>query len=137
MSDKTAMPQTGEFCWNELMTSNAAKAKEFYGALFGWECTDMDMGKMTYTLFKHKSSEEKGIGGMMQIPADQTGKIPPHWLSYISVEDVDASLKKAQSLGAKVLVPVTPISDFGKFTVIQDPQGASIALWQNLKSCKP
>lgn len=136
MSDKTAMPQVGEFCWNELMTSDTAKAKEFYSGLFGWESTDMDMGEMTYTLFKHKSSEEKGLGGMMQIPAEHKGQIPPHWMSYVSVTDVDESLKKAQSLGAKVLVPVTPVSDFGRFAVIQDPQGASIALWQNLKSCK-
>ncbi len=73
----------------------------------------------------------------MQMPAEKKEQIPPHWMSYVSVVDVTGSLKKAQSLGATVLVPVTPVSDYGQFAVIQDPQGASIALWQNLKSCKP
>ncbi len=49
MTDKKAMPQAGEFCWNEILTSDTAKAKEFYSTLFGWEMTDMDMGYMTYT----------------------------------------------------------------------------------------
>lgn len=122
----------GEFCWNELMTTNVQKAKEFYGSLLGWKCTDFDMGDQTYTMVK---MGEQDIGGVMAIPKDKQGQIPPHWMSYILVEDLDKTVKNAESLGGKVTVPATNVSDFGRFAVIQDPTGAHIAFWQSLKSC--
>ncbi len=127
MSDK--MPQQGEFCWNELMTPDVNKAKQFYSALFDWKAEDRDMGSMTYTMFK---SGDKDIGGMLQTPQDKAG-IPPHWMSYVCVKDVDKMVEKAKSLGAKITVPATPVSDFGRFAVIQDPTGAHIAIWQPTK----
>lgn len=130
MSDKK--PQFSEFCWNELMTPNAHKAKEFYTSLFKWESHDIDMGKMTYTMFK---TADKDIAGMMQIPHGQEQQIPPHWMSYISVENLDTMVAKAKTLGATITVPATPVGDFGRFAIIQDPTGAHIALWQSLKAC--
>ncbi|MBS0357828.1 MAG: VOC family protein [Proteobacteria bacterium] len=127
MSDNTT-PQYGEFCWNELMTNYTEKAKSFYTTLFNWKTQSHDMGKMTYTMFM---SGEKGIGGMLQTPKDKVGQISPHWMSYISVENVDATLEKAESLGAKVKVPATAAGDFGIFAVIEDPTGAHIAFWQS------
>ena len=41
----------GEFCWNELMTSDTKKAQAFYQDLFGWTSTKQDMGESTYTMF--------------------------------------------------------------------------------------
>lgn len=132
MSDKK--PQPGEFCWNELMTPNAKKAKEFYSALFGWEFDDHDMGNGdTYSMLKQKGNNL--AGGMMQIPAAQKDQIPPHWMSYISVENLDKSIEKAKSLGATVKVPATPAGEYGRFSILIDPTGAHIALWQALKSC--
>ncbi len=126
------MPKAGEFCWNELMTSDPQKAKEFYKSLFGWDYEDHDMGHGTYTMIK---AGDTGAGGLMQIPADKVGKIPPHWMSYVSVENVDKFVEKAQSLGATITVPATNVSDYGRFAVIADPTGAHIAFWQSLKSC--
>jgi uncharacterized protein len=121
----------GEFCWNELMTADVKKAKAFYQSLFGWEMEDHDMGNGVYTMLKQG---ETGIGGMMQIPKGRE-HIPPHWMSYIYVENLDESVKKAKSLGAKIKVEITSIADYGKFAVIEDPTGAYIALWQSLRSC--
>jgi len=134
VSDNTnhKMPSPGEFCWNELMTPNVLQAKEFYGALFGWQSEDVAVGDMTYTIFKQG---DKGIGGMMQIPQDQKAHISPHWMSYVSVEDVDAMVAKAKNLGAKILVPATTVNDMGRFAVIQDTGGANVAVWQSLKAC--
>ena len=127
MSDKQAQSKTGEFCWNELITGDVAKAKEFYGKLLGWEHEDVNMGEFTYTLFKQG---DKQVCGMMQSPQAGT---PPHWMSYISVADIQAALKKAKSLGAEEVVPVTPVGDFGKLFVVKDPTGAHIAFWESLK----
>ena len=73
------MPSHGEFCWNELMTSDTKKAKEFYGALLGWEAQDYPMEGMTYTMFK---KNDKDIGGMMQIP-HRAGKTNPTTLDEL------------------------------------------------------
>lgn len=130
MSDNQIQPQAGEFCWNELMTDDPAKAKEFYSALLGWEHNDIDMGDFTYTMFK---KGDKELGGMMKTPQEEGQVIPPHWMSYIMVEDVAQYMKKAEELGATVVVPVTPVADFGKLVVLTDPTGATIALWENVK----
>lgn len=122
----------GEFCWNELMTPNTQQAKTFYCDLFGWQAVEEDIGHMIYTLFKNG---EKNIGGMLQTPENlaQAG-VPSHWMSYISVDNVDTMLEKAAKLGANIKMPATPIKDFGKFAVLEDPTGACFAIWENTKS---
>jgi len=114
----------GYFSWNELMTLNVDKAKKFYGDLFGWEMEDMPMEGMTYTVIKVKGDE---IGGIMGTPPEAAG-VPPHWGAYVTVRDVDAASKKAEALGGQIIVPPTDIPKVGRFSVIQDPQGAAIAM---------
>ena len=115
--------QQGAFSWNELMTTDVGAAKEFYTKLFGWAAEDMPMEGMTYTVLKAGSEE---VGGIMAIPPQAEGT-PPHWGTYVTVDDVDATAKLAQELGAKTIVPPTDIPNVGRFFVLQDPQGAVIA----------
>lgn len=124
-----ALPKIGEFCWNELATSNVHEAKEFYGKVFGWEFLDHEMGDMTYTMIKLNG---KDIGGIWAIPKDNQKQIPPHWMAYILVENLDESLKKAAKHGASIIKPASSVGDFGRFGIITDPTGAHIALWQPL-----
>ena len=126
------MSHPSEFCWNELMTSDVPKAKEFYRALFGWESEEHDMGEMVYTVFK---SGDKGIGGMMQIPNGKEGQILPHWMSYVSVANLEKAIEKAQGLGATLIVPAKAAGQMGRLAVILDPTGAHIALWEAFKTC--
>lgn len=126
----TSNSKAGEIVWNELATSNVQGAKDFYSKVFGWEFVDKPMKDMNYTFIK-KSGKE--FGGIWAIPAGMKDQIPPHWLAYISVDDVEKSLKLAAQNGAKVLKPVQKAGDMGLFAVIQDPTGAHIALWQALK----
>jgi predicted enzyme related to lactoylglutathione lyase len=124
----TTPPAVGTFCWNELMTGDVAKARAFYCGLLGWSTEEMDMGEMgTYTIFKQG---EMQVAGMMALPAEGGEGVPPHWMSYIAVADVDASTKKAQDLGASVCVPPTDIPNVGRFSVITDPAGATISLFR-------
>lgn len=115
--------QHGAFSWCELMTTNVAAAKGFYMKLFDWQTYDMDMGEMVYTVVKAGDQE---VGGIMAIPPDAQG-MPPAWGTYVTVADVDATAKKAEQLGGKVLVPPRDIPDVGRFCLIQDPQGAMIS----------
>ena len=122
-----APPQTSTFCWNELMTGNLPAAKTFYTKLFGWTTEEMNMGPAgAYTIWK---KGETSAGGMMQIKGPGMEQVPPHWLSYVTVDNVDAATKKAQTLGAKVSVPPTDIPNIGRFSIITDPTGASLGLY--------
>jgi uncharacterized protein len=110
----------------ELMTSDVKKSKEFYQSLFEWKLEDVP--GMDYTMIK--VGEGTG-GGMMKVPMPE---MPSHWMAYVLVDDVSASTEKAKSLGANIVKPVTEIPGVGKFSVIVDPTGASLALWQPLGS---
>lgn len=123
MSD-TAMKQAGEFCWNELMTTDVQGAKAFYGALLGWGMQDVNLTGMDYTLLK---LGDKEIGGIMVIPGQAAG-MPPTWGAYVTVNNVDALLGRVEKLGGKVCLPPQDIPDVGRFAVIQDPQGAMLSL---------
>ena len=114
----------GAFSWCELMTPDPEAAKRFYGTLFGWTLEDMDMGRGTYTVVKAGGA---AIGGIMKRPPECAPDAPPHWGTYVTVEDVDATARKAEALGAKTLVPPTDIPKVGRFCMLQDPQGAVIA----------
>jgi predicted enzyme related to lactoylglutathione lyase len=115
----------GTFCWRELMTSDVGAASSFYGALFGWTAQDAGLGgDSPYSMWQRGKD---GVGGLMPVP--QPG-VPPHWVSYVEVKDVDASAAKASSLGAKVLFPPFDIpNNHGRCAMLQDPQGATIGIW--------
>ncbi len=124
-------PKFGEFCWYELATSNVQAAKDFYGKVFGWEFSDQECGDMTYTMIKRDSGKE--FAGIWAIPKNQEKQIPPHWIAYILVENLDESLEKARKHGASIVKPGSNAGDFGRMAVIADPTGAHIALWQPIK----
>ena len=126
-----AKGENGALCWNELYSTNVDAAGKFYVNTFGWKTDSMDMGPMgTYTLFQDPvKGKEENIGGMMNMPPNMKG-VPSHWLSYFEVVDVDASTKKAGELGGKVLMPPMDIPNIGRFSIIQDPQGAVFALFK-------
>jgi predicted enzyme related to lactoylglutathione lyase len=121
----------GQFSWNELATTDPGAAKQFYTEMFGWQTQDLPMPQFTYTVVTAKG-EESGQGGIMPIPPNAQG-MPPAWIGYVTVDDVDASAKQAEKLGGKVLLQPTDIPNVGRFSVLQDPQGAAIAIITYLK----
>jgi predicted enzyme related to lactoylglutathione lyase len=109
----------------ELHTGDLGKAKAFYSKLFGWKLEDMPMpGGGSYTMI---GVGEGTGGGMMTSPMPGT---PPQWLAYVGVEDVASSTRKAKELGAKIVQDKMEVGGFGWMSVISDPTGATIALWQ-------
>jgi predicted enzyme related to lactoylglutathione lyase len=109
----------------ELNTTDLEKAKAFYGKMFSWKLEDMPMGPgMTYTMVQ--PGEGTG-GGMMKHPVPGA---PSAWLAYVNVDNVKDSTAKAMSLGAQVMKDVTEVPDMGWFSIILDPTGAALGLWQ-------
>ncbi len=111
----------------ELSTTDIDKAKSFYRSLFGWTLEDHDMGGMTYTMI---GVGEGTGGGMMQHPVPGA---PSAWLAYVLVDDVRAATDKAKSTGATVMRDVTEVPNAGWFSIIVDPTGAALGLWQAVK----
>ncbi|MGH7718104.1 MAG: VOC family protein [Gemmatimonadaceae bacterium] len=117
--------ERGRFVWYELMTSDPEGAKKFYTGVTGWGTTPFE--GMPYTMW---TNEETPMGGLMQLPAELASKnVPPHWLPYVLTPDVDATVKQAEKLGARVNVPPTDIPNMGRFAVLADPQGAVFAVY--------
>jgi uncharacterized protein len=107
----------------ELNTTDVAKAKSFYGKLFDWQMEDIPMPEGSYTLIK--VGDGTG-GGMMKHPMGG----PSIWIAYVLVDDIEASTRKAQELGATLIKGVTPVMDMGSFSILQDPTGAVFAMWK-------
>ena len=113
----------------ELATTDVAKAKGFYQSLFDWTLNDVEMGGgMTYTLIR--VGEGTG-GGMMKHPMPGA---PSMWLAYVDVDDVRAATAKAKTLGATVVRDVTDVAGEGALSIIADPTGATLGLWQSKKT---
>jgi predicted enzyme related to lactoylglutathione lyase len=119
----------GIFSWRELVTQDLDGSRKFYTELLGWTEDSMEMpGGMEYISFMNG---ETPVGGVVKPPAEK-GDVPTTWINYITVEDLDATVAKAQELGAHLCMPITEIPGKGRFAGVADPQGAPIAFWQFL-----
>ena len=116
--------QPGAFSWCELLTSDPAAASKFYGELFGWTLKEGDVANMPYTVIEVEGRE---VGGIAALPADAP-RMPPTWGTYVTVADVNETIETAQNLGGTVVMPPMDIPSVGRFALIQDPQGAMIAV---------
>jgi predicted enzyme related to lactoylglutathione lyase len=102
--------------WNELQTDDLDAARSFYAAVFGWTYEVDANGYVVCNV------DGRTQAGMMKIEEDW-GPVPPSWNNYFLVSDIEASVAKATELGGRLVVPVTPAGEVGKFSLVQDPQG--------------
>ena len=119
------MPAHGIFCWNELSTNNVAAAKTFYTELLGWKLHDSKSAGMNYIEIEAAGQR---IGGMYQQSPETGGPVPPNWMAYVAVDDVDAAVARVADLGGKVCVGPMDIPNVGRFAVINDPAGAVFSI---------
>ena len=113
----------GKFVWFELHTTDVASSQRFYGEVVGWKGESMTMPDGTeYPFIK---AGEHNVGGYQSLQGPA-----PHFLPYLSVEDVDASAKKVAAAGGKVLAEPFDAPTVGRICIVQDPQGASLALFR-------
>ena len=124
------MPKHGQFCWMELATTDLEVCKTFYAEMFGWEFKGSPNAetKVEYPEFGFPNSYP--MGGMMKMSPEMYGghTPPPHWGSYIAVDDCDASAAKCKELGGKVCAEPFEIPNVGRMSVVQDPTGATFSL---------
>jgi predicted enzyme related to lactoylglutathione lyase len=124
----------GTFCWVDLATPDSTGSKRFYGELSGWEAIDTPAGPDgTYTRFELDGKDVCAAFEMNEAMRNQG--VPPHWQSYVSVADADASAAKAKELGGSVLMGPFDVMQAGRMAMVQDPLGAVLSLWQPREHC--
>jgi predicted enzyme related to lactoylglutathione lyase len=122
-------PTEGVFVWDELHTTDVDGATAFYREVIGWSANDRDMGGgVTYTMFDSGGEQRAGCMTIMQ------PDMPPNWLTYIGSDDVDASCKRAEELGARKMMGPMDIPGVGRSAVLTDPTGAVFALFSPSES---
>jgi uncharacterized protein len=115
----------GTFCWNELMTHDVEKAKAFYKDVIGWSYESMP-GPENSTYWIVKNGGERA-GGLFPMVKPELRDVPEQWVSYIAVDDVDARVKKALTLGASTMRPLFDVPKVGRIAILKDVGGAIVA----------
>jgi len=132
MSDRKPLP--GKFVWFELVSADAKKAQPFYGEVLGWKVMPFPMGNFTYEMIATGDTPDTMIGGYAPPRKDRQ---PSHWISYVSVEDVDATAKAAIMNGGRVIEAPADIPGVGRTARIAGPDGAEFCLLKNATGDAP
>lgn len=116
----------GQFCWYELSTPDVDASKKFYARFMNWGTQSFDQD---YTMW---TSGGVPIAGIFRINDEMRARgVPPNWMPYVEVDNVDASADKATSLGATVVAGPEDIPGTGRYAVVKDPQGATFGLYKS------
>ncbi len=118
-----AEDRTDAMHWNELWAKDAAGVLEFYKAVAKADVEEMAMPNGTYHILK--AEKDRSTGGVMTSPDP---KVPPMWLSFIEVDDADATLERAKANGGKVIKEPIDVENIGRFGIIADDQGAVVGV---------
>jgi predicted enzyme related to lactoylglutathione lyase len=123
----------GTFSWAELATTDQKNGVQFYRTLFGWEVKEEPIGPDDiYSIFLIRGKE---VAAAYTMRAEERAHgTPPHWNLYVTVANVEDSVKRAESLGGKVLAPPFDVMDAGRMAILQDPTGAIFEVWEAKKS---
>jgi hypothetical protein len=125
------------FVWYELMTTDTKGAIAFYSEVVGWKTQPYEgsPADKPYTMWL---SSQGPMGGVMELPAEvKSMGVPPHWMGHVGVANVDATVKQATAAGGSVMMPPTDIPKIGRFSVIADPQGATLSVFQSAEKMPP
>lgn len=120
---------TGRFCWVDLAATNAGAAERFYKGLFGWRAQERSVPQGTFSVFALGSQD---VASVYQLrPHHLSAGVPSHWTPYVGVADAGESAKRAEALGAAVIVEPFDAAGRAKIALLQDPTGAIFGLWQH------
>jgi len=125
----------GSFCWTEIASSDAEKCKAFYTNVFGWKFQDSEAVTDGFAYHEYMTpGGDYPAGGLYELSAEMCAPgqpvPPPHFMTYIGVDDVDENAKRAVELGGKVMHGPADIPNTGRFAVIQDPTGAVFSIFK-------
>ena len=123
MSDKQ---RPGMIGWLDLTVDNAAEVRDFYADVVGWKMSAVSQGDYD-DYCAHLEQDGPPVAGICHARGENAG-MPPHWIMYVTVTDLDDSLARCQARGGSAVGPTRDLGSYGRVAVIQDPAGAALAL---------
>ncbi len=121
--------KTGTIQWVDLTVNDADKIRDFYGEVVGWKSDPVPMdGYDDYCMIGNSSDDPvAGICHARGVNAD----LPPHWIVYITVDDLDKSVTACKALGGEIISGPKSMGKSGRYCIIKDPAGAVAALFES------
>ncbi len=116
--------RNGATCWMDLGTPDIDGTMKFYGGLLGWTFAE---GNPETGFYRQFSTNGNVVGGAMPL---QQPEQPTAWTAYFKTDNVDDSVKLAESLGATTMMPGMDVMTFGRMAILIDTVGAAFGLWQ-------
>lgn len=116
----------GRFAWHELMTPDPDAAIRFYRQVVGWDIEQFP-GMPDYRMWTSGGKQRGGV--MRQSEEERRRGLAPHWLMYVAVPDIDATIRQAESLAGRVRVPAKSVPGVGRYAILADPQGIAFSLY--------
>lgn len=133
MSETPPIPP-GIIAWSDLTIPDADEIRDFYSSVIGWTAAPVEMGDyQDYSMMS--GSSDQPVAGICHRRGSNKD-LPPQWLIYITVENLDASIKNCNELGGSVIAGPTSMGG-ARYCVIRDPAGAVAALYQVADSEMP
>ncbi len=130
MSTPETPPVPGSVGWVDITVPDASSLREFYRDVAGWSVVELDMGG--YSDYCMNDASGRTVAGVCHARGSNAA-IPPQWLIYISVADLDASLARCVELGGEIITGPGG-SGSSRFCVIRDSAGAVCALHESRAS---
>lgn len=118
----------GRVAWMDLTIDDATKVSSFYSKVVGWDIQSFDMGGYDDYCMNDPESGETMAGVCHAKGAN--ANIPPQWMMYVGVEDLDKSIAAVQAEGGQLHGDRRGDGKGGYYQMIQDPAGAYMMLWQ-------
>jgi uncharacterized protein len=125
MTTRDAPWPDGTPCWSDLGAPDVAKAREFYGHVFGWTVQPGRPGTGGYSIAELDGRGVAGVG-----PKMGPSEAPIMWMTYLATSDADATVVKIKGAGGRLVMEPMDVMDAGRMAVAADPAGAVFGVWE-------
>ncbi len=120
----------GSIGWVDLTVENATGLRDFYREVVGWGATGVEMGG--YSDFcMNEPQTDNSVAGICHARG-LNAEVPPVWLIYITVADLDTSMTRCVELGGQIIAGPRVMGTQGRYCVVRDPAGAVAALFEHV-----
>jgi hypothetical protein len=120
------MSAHGTFHWNELLTRDVTRAKQFYSETIGWTFEGMPMAHEDGCTYWCAFMGGEPVAGLFELASPKFDGVPEGWMSYLAVDNVDARVGQAVKAGAQLMRPIFDVPDVGRIAILREPGGAGI-----------
>jgi predicted enzyme related to lactoylglutathione lyase len=122
-------PPLGTIGWTDLTVTDAERIRDFYKAVVGWTATPLDMGGYSDYVMQMPGASAPAAG--ICHARGQNAALPPQWIPYIVVANLEASVDACTKRGGRVIEGPRSAGPGSRFCVIEDPAGAVAAIVAN------